>query len=132
MENPSKSHAKSELPPIDDYFKTQRFLLLFIGVFPPTPPNTGSGRVFFLKILRLLLQIMLVLIMLHVAIVFVITFYLEYGKESFARISFAFSQFIIFSFATFSLIFMMLSTKAIRQMMDEINVHFEYRSAKGK
>lgn len=69
--------------------------------------------------------------MFHVALVFGWTFYLEIGAGSFARLSFALSQSIIFSFATFSLVYVNVMTNRITHMIENMNRNFKFRSAKG-
>lgn len=121
---------ESNATPIDDYFKTQRFFLLFIGVVPSITTDNLVLQVL-LNVTKRLWQSFIILVMLHVTIVFCSTFYLEYGSGSFARISFALSQIIIFAFATFALSFTTMRANAIRQLITDMNRCFRYRSAKG-
>lgn len=120
----------SDSDPIDDLFKTQRFFLLLIGVCPTITTLNGIARRVVQNVQRFL-QVIMILIVFHVVMVFGWTFYIEMDSGSFASISFALSQATIFSFATFSLVYMMLRTKAILQMMEHTNTHFKGRSANG-
>lgn len=116
---------------IDDFFKTQRFYLLFIGVWPPiTTTNVYARRI--LKVARCLLQIFNVLAMLHLSVLFGWTFYLEIGSGSFASLSFALSELTIFGFGTFTVIYMILKANTITSMIYQMNTSFRFRSAKGK
>lgn len=124
--------SDSEATPIDDYFKTQRFFLRFMGVWPLSTASNGTVRNL-LKIAKIFQQMCIVLIMLHVAIVFAFSFYIENSSGgSFARISFALSQVTIFSFTVFSQLYMMVKADEVTSMMNDMNKTFKYRSAKGK
>lgn len=85
-----------------------------------------------IQVSKISLHIFKVLVVLHIAVLFSWTLYLEIEKGSFASISFALSQIIIFSFATFSLVYMAIKTHAIICMIDQMNRNFKIRSAKGK
>lgn len=114
-----------------DYFKVQRFYLLFMGVWPEVTLTNVFARNVVIFVQRLG-QALIVFVMLHLAVLFGFTFYFERSSSSFARLSFALSQMIIFCFSTFTLVFMMSRSKTMTRMMEQMNKNFKNRSAKGE
>lgn len=122
-----RAHGMNAIP---DYFRTQRAWMLLTGVWPPITSRHWTLRVA-VTVARLVFQTFLFLVMLHVAIVYLVAFYLEAPTASYARITYCLSQAVIFSFAAFSTFYFQFRADACKQMMDNMNGNFHFRSAKG-
>lgn len=120
----------SGMKAIPDYFRTQRAWMLLTGVWPPITCSNWALRVAATAV-RLVFQTFLFLVMLHVSVVFYVTFYLEVQTATFARIAYCLSQAVIFSFAAFSTFYFQFRAGACKQMVDYMNENFQFRSAKG-
>lgn len=125
-----KPSAASYTTPIADYFIAQKRFMPFIGVWPTITTNCVWARIV-ISVGQRLVQLFVNFVMLHLAIMFCYTFYIEIDKSSFARISYLLSQAIIFIFSLFSLFYMQLRTDGIQRMMQHMNDNFLFRSAKG-
>lgn len=121
---------QSGMESIPDYFRTQRAWMLLTGVWPPITSSNWAVRVAVTAV-RLVFQSFLFLVMLHVAVVFYVTFYLEVQTATFARIAYCLSQAVIFSFAAFSTFYFQFRAGACKRMVDYMNENFQFRSAKG-
>lgn len=116
---------------IPDYFRTQKAWMILTGVWPPITFASRPLRVL-VTVARCIFQAFLFLVMAHVSLVFFVTFCLEVQTASFARIAYCLSQAVIFSFAAFSTFYFQFRAVACKRMVDFMNAHFHFRSAKGE
>lgn len=115
---------------ISDYFRVQKAWQRLMGVWLPI--NVSVPALHALTVgLRTLFQAFIFIVMSHLSVVFFVSFYVEAGTATFARISYCLSQTAIFAFAGFSVFYFYFQEPALQSLVDFVNSNFRFRSAKG-
>lgn len=114
-----------------DFFWIHKKWIQSIGMWSPKVESNNGYFAFFIKALRLIYKLFVIIILLKMAALFTISTYFDIVNGSFAEISYSLSQTILSQFSFFVIFYFQFRTDTCFRMMNFINDNFKYRSAKG-
>lgn len=126
-----KSSTEQKKYRIDDHFSAQMIWFPVMGVWRKNFTIKYVPEVL-TRAVNWTLKRLIFLCMVHLAILFSLTAYINIQNNDLANTMYALSQAIIFIFISFTILYFQLREETVFKIIDYINGNFRYRSARGK